>query len=185
MNILRSEGVAAATTGRIASEAGIKQSSFYGHFADRDACLTEVAELIGGYVLHNVRKHRDTMASGDVHTSIGRGIDAVIAAFLSEPALTRIFLGHRTTDTALGRTFAAMVDTARAELERDLRVFGVCTSRAAARVYAELLVSGTLGVVDGLIAGRIEDRDAALTGLTNVIFAALRAALNREAHHHE
>jgi len=180
MSILRSEGVAAATTGRIAREAGIKQSSFYGHFADRDACLSEVAETIGGYVLHNVRKHRGSWRIGDVRASVQRGMSVVLDSFLIEPELTRIFLRHRTDDSALGRCFSEMVDTARTELERDLLASKICETEQEARVHAELFVSATLGVVDGLISKRIDDRESALTGLTNVVIAALGAALKRE-----
>jgi len=181
MNILRTEGVEAATTGRIAREAGIKQSSFYGHFADRDACLDEVAQLIGGYVLHNGRKHRGSLDASDLRGSIRRGVDAVTAAFESEPQLTAIFLRHRTDDTALGRCFESMVDIARKDLRRDLRAFGVAQTDEAGRVYAELLISGTLGIVAGLVHGRLTDRETAIDGLTDVTYAALRVALKREA----
>ena len=185
MDILRRDGVAAATTGRIAREAGIKQSSFYGHFADRDACLHEVAQTIGGYVLHNARKHRGSLDASDLRGSIRRGVDAITTAFMSEPELTGLFLRHRADDTALGRCFESMVDTARDELQRDLRVFGVARTEQAARVYAELLISGTLGIVGGLIHGRLDDRDTAIEGLTDVTYAALRAALKREARDNE
>lgn len=180
MNILRTEGVEAATTGRIAREAGIKQSSFYGHFSDRDACLHEVAELIGGYVLHNGRKHRGLMDLNDLRGSIRRGVAAVVAAFMSEPQLTSIFLRHRTDDSALGRCFEDMVETSRRELSRDLRAFGVARTEEDARVYAELLTAGMLGIVSGLVHGRISDRDAAIDGLTDVTYAGLRAATKRQ-----
>lgn len=176
MNILRTEGVDAATTGRIAREAGIKQSSFYGHFADRDACLDEVAQMIGGYVLHNGRKHRGLLDLNDLRGSVRRGVDAVVAAFMSEPELTALFLRHRTDDSALGRRFEGMVQTARGELARDLRAFGVAHTEEQGRIYAELLTSGMLGIVDGLIHKRITDRQAAIDGLTDVTYAALRAA---------
>lgn len=176
MDILRREGVDAATTGRIAREAGIKQSSFYGHFADRDECLREVAQMIGGYVMHNGRKHRGLMDLGDLRGSIRRGVAAVVAAFMSEPALTALFLRHRTDNTPLGECFESMVETSRRELSRDLLAFGVASSEQDARVYAELLTAGMLGIVSGLVHGRIDDRDAAIDGLTNVTYAALRAA---------
>ncbi len=181
MNILRTEGVEAATTGRIAREAGIKQSSFYGHFADRDACLREVAEMIGGYVLHNGRKHRGLMDLNDLRGSIRRGVAAVVAAFMSEPELTAIFLRHRTDNTALGQCFENMLETSRQELARDLRAFGIARTEQDARVYAELVTSGMLGIVSGLVHGRITDRDAAIDGLTDVTHAGLRAAQKREA----
>jgi AcrR family transcriptional regulator len=180
MNILRTEGVDAATTGRIAREAGIKQSSFYGHFADRDECLHEVAQMIGGYVLHNGRKHRGLLDVDDLRGSIRRGVDAVVAAFMSEPQLTAIFLRHRTDDSALGRCFESMVATARGELSRDLRAFGVAHSEEQGRVYAELLTTGMLGIVAGLIDGRLTERETAIDGLTDVTHAALRVAMKRE-----
>jgi len=37
--LLRAEGAAGVTTGRVAAGAGLSQSGFYRYFADLDACI--------------------------------------------------------------------------------------------------------------------------------------------------
>jgi TetR/AcrR family transcriptional regulator, fatty acid biosynthesis regulator len=180
IDILRREGVAAATTGRIAEAAGIAQSSFYGHFTDRDQCLEAAAELIGGYVLHQVRKQRSQLDPRDLRASLRALYASVVQAFLSAPELTRIFLRHRTDDqSALGRAFREQVDRARVDLDASLRAFGVTDAEPALTpVYVELLITGTLGVVEGLLDERIPDREAAIDGITNVTHAGLFSLLH-------
>jgi AcrR family transcriptional regulator len=180
IEIMRSEGVAAATTGRIAEAAGIAQSSFYGHFADRDACLQAAADVIGGYVLHQVRKQRRKLDTADLRGSIRSVYAAVLNAFLSAPELTRIFLRYRNDDhSALGRAFLELVDRARVDLKASFRAYGVNGEIAArADVYAELLITGTLGIVEGLLDGRLADRDVAIEATTNVTYAALNTVLS-------
>jgi len=180
IDIMRAEGVAAATTGRIAEAAGIKQSSFYGHFADRDACLEAAAEQIGSNVLERVQRHRTSLDTTDLRGSVRRSIASVTRAFMAEPELTRIFLRYRADDESpLGRAFRALVARARHDLQKDLRLFGVARSKPQADAYAEMLVSGTLGLIEGLIDGRLEDRDVALDAMADVTCAALTASLAR------
>jgi AcrR family transcriptional regulator len=180
IELMRSEGVAAATTGRIADAAGIAQSSFYGHFADRDECLEAAAELIGGYVLHQVRKQHGQLDPGDLRASLTALYGSVIQAFLAAPELTRIFLRYRTDDhSALGRAFQRQVDRARTDLNANLRAFGIAGGDPALiGVYVEMLITGTLGVVEGLLDGRLPDRDAAVAAITNVTQAGLTNLLS-------
>ena len=61
IEILRRDGFAAATTGRIASAAGLKQPSFYVHFDDRDQVFEAAANEIGRRVIGDPQApaHRD------------------------------------------------------------------------------------------------------------------------------
>lgn len=183
IELLRAEGEAAATTGRIADAAGIKQPSFYGHFADRDACLEAAATQIGEQMLERVGRHRRLLEPGELRDMVRRAFAAAIKAFLAEPALTRLYLRHRADESsALGRAFGALTDRGRDELQRDLRALGVTTSEPEARAYAELVIAGTLGLVEGLLEGRIADREIAIAALTDVTCAALTTALARRSH---
>lgn len=181
IEIMRREGVAAATTGRIADAAGIAQSSFYGHFADRDQCLEAAAELIGGYVLHQVRKQRGQLDPGDLRASLRALYASVVQAFVAAPELSRIFLRYRADDhSALGRAFREQVDRARVDLEASLRTFGVTeTNPALTKAYVELLITATLGLVEGLLDDRLPDREAAIDAITNVTYAGLTTLLRR------
>ncbi len=180
--LLRAEGVAAATTGRIAEAAGIAQSSFYGHFADRDSCLAAAADKIGGYVLRRVHKGQAALEPNDLRGSIRNIYAAVIDAFLSAPELTRIFLRHREDDSsALGRAFRTLVDRARADLATSFAHYGLGDRSESARiVYADLIIGATLGAIEGLLSDR-GDRDTVLAALTDTTHSTLTAMLARKA----
>ncbi|WP_394823485.1 TetR/AcrR family transcriptional regulator [Pendulispora albinea] len=177
IQLLREKGVAGATTGRIAKAAGIKQSSFYAHFADRDEVLEVAAGEIGGMVLEKMKRQHAKLDPKDVKGSVRRAFRSMGAAFFSEPELTRIFLRHRSDDTSpLGRTFRRLLDRARLELKESFHLYGLTASAEAAQLYAEVIVASTMGVLEAVFDGRVRDADAALDLLGEVTFAALRAA---------
>lgn len=178
--ILRREGVAAATTGRIAHAAGLKQPSFYAHFADRDAILHAAATEIARRVLGRLQREITKFDPANVRGSVRGAYAALIAAFLSEPELTRIFLRHRADDgTVLGRVFRGMLDRARADLLESLPRYGLHVGREKAESYVELQVASVLGTLEGLLDGRLRDRDAAVDALAATTIAVLRS-LNDE-----
>jgi len=105
----------------------------------------------------------------------------VIDAFLAEPELTRMFLRYRGDDESpLGRTFRATIWHVHRDLQKDVQLLGVARSPGEAEVQAELLIAGTLGLIEGLLDGLVGDREDAAEGMTNVIFAALSAATDRK-----
>jgi AcrR family transcriptional regulator len=182
--LLRREGVAAATTGRIAEAAGIAQSSFYGHFSDRDECLEAAAAQIGGYVLHKIREQQADVTPTDLRASIERIYASVLDAFLAAPALTRIFLRHRDDDSsALGRAFRALIDRARADLQASFTRYGLSAPLARATdipIYADLLIGATLAGVENLLSQR-GSRATVLTALTDSTYATLTLVVARKA----
>src|SRR5262245_28312102 len=95
IELLRTEGPAGATTGRIASAAGLAQASFYAHFADRDACLRAAAQEIGDGVLDRLRSALVPIDARDLRRSIRRVYAALLDVFVSQRALTMLFLAHR------------------------------------------------------------------------------------------
>ena len=181
IKILRTEGLAAATTGRIAEAAGIKQPSFYGHFSDRDACLQAAADKIGNRVLGLARERRASFDFSNPRASLSAGIAATIDNFLDEPEATRMFLRYRgDDDSPIGRTFRAHIERAHRDLQKDLRLLRVAWSAEEAEAYAELMISGVLGMIEGLLDGRVRDREVAVDRLVDIVSAVLGAALARK-----
>ncbi len=176
IEIFRREGVASATTGRIASAAGLKQPSFYVHFADRDAVLGAAAAEIGERMLGRLERQLTKFDPGNVKGSIRSAYESIVAAFLAEPELTRIFLRHRTDDgTVLGRVFRGMVDQARSQLVESFPRYGLVVPRHTAQAHVELLVAGMLGLLEGLLDGRLRDREVAVDALALVTNSTLRS----------
>src|SRR5271166_1976965 len=70
VDILRREGLAAATTGRIASAAGLKQPTFYVHFTDRDEVFEAAADEIGRRMLEKLQRQHTKFDPKDVRRSL-------------------------------------------------------------------------------------------------------------------
>jgi AcrR family transcriptional regulator len=176
IEILRRDGFAAATTGRIASAAGLKQPSFYVHFEDRDQVFEAAANEIGRRVIEILKRQLTAIDRAHPRRSIRAAYAAVTAAFLSEPELTRIFLRHRVDDgTVLGRTFRSLLDLVREELVESVGRWGVVLPRSAAEAHVELLVAATLGLLEGLLDGRLQDREPVIDAISNVTLAMFRS----------
>ncbi len=182
IEILRRDGVAAATTGRIASAAGLKQPSFYVHFEDRDQVFEAAAIEIGRRVIGILKRQLTAIDGTHPRRSIRATYAAMTAAFLSEPELTRIFLRHRIDDgTVLGRTFRRLLDEGRGELVESVARYGVVLPRDTAEAYVELLVAAVLGLLEGLLDGRLRDQEAAVDAISNATIAMFRS-LTRDRH---
>jgi AcrR family transcriptional regulator len=176
VEILRRDGIAAATTGRIAGAAGLKQPTFYVHFTDRDEVFEAAAAEIGQRMLQNLQRQQKKFDAADVKASLRTMYEAIVASFLSEPELTRIFLRHRMDDgTVLGRVFGHQVQQARAAILESLPVYGVATPSSAAATYVEIIVSAVLGVLEALVEGRLRDRDVAVDAIAGVTEGVLRS----------
>jgi AcrR family transcriptional regulator len=175
IEILRRDGFAAATTGRIASAAGLKQPSFYVHFEDRDQVFEAAANEIGGRVIEILKRQLTSIDRAHPRRSIRAAYAAVTASFLSEPELTRVFLRHRVDDgTVLGRTFRNLLDRARGELVENLERYGVVLPRSVAEAHVELLVAAALGLLEGLLDGRLRDQEPAIDAISNATVAMFR-----------
>jgi TetR/AcrR family transcriptional regulator, fatty acid biosynthesis regulator len=176
IEILRRDGFAAATTGRIASAAGLKQPSFYVHFEDRDQVFEAAANEIGRRVLEMLKRQLTAIDRAHPRRSIRAAYAAVTTAFLSEPELTRVFLRHRIDDgTVLGRRFRSLLDQIRAELVESIGGYGIVLPRSAAEAHIELLVAASLGLLEGLLDGRLPDREAAIEALSSATIAMFRS----------
>jgi AcrR family transcriptional regulator len=177
IDIVRREGPAAATTGRIARAAGLAQASFYAHFRDRDACLQAAALEIGEYVLARLRAVLLPIDAHDLRGSIRRVYAALLDVFASERELTLVFIAHRADEASpLGAGLRASLGRARADLVTAIRLYGARPSAAEAACYAEILVSVMLGLAESVLSGRVE-RELGLEATTEVTHGALRALL--------
>jgi len=182
IDILRHEGVAAATTGRIASAAGLKQPSFYVHFADRDEILNAAAIEIGQRMIETLQRELSRVDAADARRSIRAANAAIVDTFLGEPELTRIFLRHRTDDgSVLGRAFRRLLDQARGQIVESVARHSAVVPRQTVEVYVELLVAAVLGILEGLLDGRLTDRAASVDAISRVTATLLHSLSNAKS----
>ena len=176
IEILRRDGVAAATTGRIASAAGLKQPSFYVHFADRDQVFEAAAIEIGRRVIGILKRQLTAIDSGapaPIDPRHLRGHDGGVPlgaradAHLPAPSHRRRHGPRRHVPEAARQ--------ARGELVESVARYGVVLPRDTAEAYIELLVAAVLGLLEGLLDGRLRDREAAVDAISNATIAMFRS----------
>lgn len=179
IEILRADGAGGATTGRIARGAGLKQASFYAHFRDRDACLEAAASQIGETLLSSLEAALIPLDASDLRGSIRRIYASLLGAMLAERELARLFLAYRMdTGSSLGAGMRRDLDRARVYVIAAIGRYGVTTTPANAAAYAELLVAVMFGLVEAVLAGRVEP-EVGLDAAAAVTYGALLALLTR------
>lgn len=176
-------GVKGLTTGKVADRAGIAQSSFYVHFSDMDEALRAAADLVGAELRTIIRAARSAMDFSNPETAFMTAYGGAIDALLRERAFTELLLSHRRDPSSpLAAALRRVLDDARADLAEDLRASTYDPSFVAdAALYADLMVGMTLTTVEGLIDGRITDRDAAVRSMARMTRAITATALQHRS----
>jgi AcrR family transcriptional regulator len=168
---VRRDGLAGLTTGKIAEAAGIAQSSFYVHFASMDEALRSAADLIAAELSRRIRDERDALGSParDAAATVRLTCAATLNALLAEPALLELLLGHRRDRASpLGACLRGIVAQTRADLVGDLAALGDDADADAVDLMAELAIGSTLAACEGVLDGRLSDREACLEALARV-----------------
>ena len=175
IEILRHEGLNAATTGRIAQAAGLKQPTFYAHFADRDAVLEAAAIEICRRMAERLASHLTGFDSSDKAAALRSTYEALISGYLAHPELTRLFLRHRIDDgSPLGRVFSRFLASSRALLSQRFSKFIAAVGEECVNVHIEMLQANMLGVVEALVEHRLRDRDLAVRAVIAAESAGLQ-----------
>jgi TetR/AcrR family transcriptional regulator, fatty acid biosynthesis regulator len=175
LRVLHEHGPAALTTGRIANAAGLAQPTFYVHFADMEDALTQAAAAVEERLLAKLREFRAELDVRDPEEGVRSIFRSTVRALVAEPHLTQLYLRHRhDVDSPLGRRFRHGTHRARTELAEDLQGMGVPVGNLDA--HAEAVVGMTLGIIEALLEGRLDNRDDAVEALVHICTASLRAA---------
>lgn len=167
LEVLHEQGRNALTTGRIAEAAGVAQPTFYVHFRDMEDALTQAAEFAGKRLLSRFKEVRSDMTLAPPTDRVRQMYAATVRGLIGEPQLAELFLRHR-RDVAspLGKRWREITDRGREDLIDDFRRIGLDQFLPDIEVYAELVVGMTFGLAEGMLDGRIEDREAALDTVT-------------------
>lgn len=185
--LARSEGLTALTTGRIAAQAGLAQSSFYVHFSDRASCLREMGDVVGNQILDRIRVAQvelfNSMKTGDLQSANRAFHAAVFDAILEDPELIEVFLKlRRETSTPAGEGLHELERSARERVIADMSNFGL--DRAFGDdlgVFLDGVLGLIFGLTEGLLDGRNPDKERAIDMCAKMTYAPLAEAVFRLA----
>lgn len=163
--ILHESGPLALTTGRIAERAGLAQPTFYVHFPDLDRAMEMAADEAGARLIRILTTQRAAFDGDATRVPGGRlrlAFRSALEGFTSDRQTTELFLRHR-RDTAspFATRFRAVLATGRDQLVEMMTKGGV----AAPDLAASLVLGMVTTTVEGLLDGRIRDRDLAVDRL--------------------
>lgn len=189
-DLLRREGQTALTTVRVTKEAGIVQSGFYAHFKNPEHLQSELAERIGRDLREIFARSMAALrASADDPTSLTRCYADALAQLKSESAMVDLFLRYRRTSTPLGQVMSHLHTQLRADFFQYLRDRIGRQSQPDGAVapehlgtigmHADALVAALLGIVEGVVDGRVGDLSTAAAELSTLTLEPLRALLTR------
>jgi AcrR family transcriptional regulator len=191
LGLIGAEGTAALTTGRIASEAGLAQSSFYQHFKSLDDCLQQAAR----HVVERIRPPRPELAERalelfhapqDLPALVELLVDALVLPYLERPELTILYYRYRNDPSTFGRAMDRIAERERAVLT-ELWWRAAERMGAGPELYpvvaleAELVNSMAAGAIQALVHGRYRSRRLVLSQLRRMIEGGIRANLARLA----
>jgi len=121
IRLLHRSGVTSLTTGKIASEAGVAQPTFYVHFEDMKALLNEVASQISATIITRMQPVRETVMSEPSRRTVREACEMSVRALVEDPRFADLYLRHRRdVDTPLGKRFGELTKMARAVLREEL-----------------------------------------------------------------
>ncbi len=165
IEVLRQQGPSGLTTGRIAKAAGLSQPSFYVHFTDMDDALRVVSEEVVTGIRSAIQDARQKAAPGADADAVRNGYAVAVNEFLAQPDLTELFLRHKNDSTAFGERLRELVQAFHQDLLADLEKMGMRGVVGDLELYAHFVVGMTLMVVEGVLLGRLEDKEQAIDAL--------------------
>jgi AcrR family transcriptional regulator len=168
IDIVRSEGPGALTTGRIANAAGIQQPGFYAHFKNVDACLAAAAEQINSYLVETdvkLRRARQGIPDTERKTESVERMKVLLGAWMENRRFAELFARCRYDQTAIGASCREATERARVALREDLWDLALQIGLRGRYVkeielMASLLVNGFAAGLELLVAGTHNDLDA-------------------------
>lgn len=188
IDIIRSEGVGALTTGKIANAAGIQQPGFYAHFKNVDECLRAAADQLTASMLDaEVRMRRERSFAVDTRERLPEGIARMkfaLGLWLENRRFTELFLRCRYDDSPIGASGREVLRRARELLTEDLLELAVKNGISTRylrelELMAALLIASFANGIELLLNGQVRDVDTMATALARANYHYVRGELTR------
>lgn len=164
LRMIAKEGFAEISASRVAREAGIAQSSFYVHFANKDDLIRSLADELTAQLRRTLRDMRRVFAeemSGDRMRDAYR---AALEGLALRPELYRLFIQEMYQPASpLGEYFRELKEDFRRDLVEDMAVTGAEARDPAVQARREMMADGIIALTEtfalGYINGRYGDLD--------------------------
>jgi AcrR family transcriptional regulator len=194
IDIIRTEGVGALTTGKIANAAGIQQPGFYAHFKNVDECLRAAADQLSASMLDaEVKMRRERSFQVGSRERLPEGIARMKFAlnlWLDNRRFTELLMRCRYDDSPLGESGREVFRRARELLTEDLLELAVKNGISTRylreiELMAALLIASFSNGIELVLTGEARDVDAVATALARANYHYVRGELirmHREQH---
>ncbi|HEY8518404.1 MAG TPA: TetR/AcrR family transcriptional regulator [Candidatus Binatia bacterium] len=184
--ILREEGLAALTTGRVARDAGVAQPTFYVHFKDMDALLEALADEKMAEVRVALRAARRRLAEAEGEGALRETFRLPLRAFIEQPDLWRLFYQEQNRpQSPLGRVAREIQSEMHRDLVEDLIAMGAPAATAEERERVEMVADSLIVLTQNFgmayIDGRYRDLEKIVDLLVQYAYAVAPPTIARSA----
>ena len=160
LDVIRVEGWANLSTGRLAAAAGIVQSGFYRHFTSIEACVGEAIAPIAVDVRSDIAARRRAWFAEDVDdlTRAVRHYRENLAIVVERPALAEILLKRRFERSPVGALMSAFSEGLVVDIVEDMTSArlrrGLATDAERARLAGQMILASVFGTIQLLLESR-------------------------------
>lgn len=180
IRLIHRSGLHTLTTGKVASESGMAQPTFYVHFADMNTLLQKAASELSDAIFRRLQPIREQVMDGPSRESVRAACATAVNALVDDPRYAEIYLRYRRDPhTPLGERFLEFTDEVRGALYSDLCALGLNRDIPHLEIHVEMIFGMTLGLIEAIVDRRIGDLEIAVDLLAESIIAQLESHSTR------
>lgn len=159
LEILDGEGETALTTTKVTQLAGVKQPTFYVHFADMDDLLLNLLQRLYAERLSLTRETHETVRQDTTGSATRELFRMTVEAIVAHPAVLRLVVRSRLDPTSpLGDFTRAQLERTLDNLTASLAAAGLPFDTPAEQRRLHMQAEGLVALVENLALSHLEGR---------------------------
>lgn len=172
LRLLAREGFAEITASRIAREAGIAQSSFYVHFANKDDLVRSLADELTAQLRRTLRDMRRVFVQEASQARMRDAYRAALEGLAARPELYRLFIQEMYQPASpVGEYFRELKEDFRRDLVEDMAAVGEGARTVDAQRRIEMVADGIIALTETFALGYIAGRYRSLDDVIDILVA--------------